>query len=159
MRVLDICNLDQRKLNHHEEVYSQESVPEAPYREQEPGNAGDAAAFASQPAGSAAAAVDDRTSSTVDRATSASTPASRIVRTERERALDSTLEGALRSRRALIGQAISHANQRTAEITVRPYVLFAFADPAGAREHLRAATTCDAGNEGGFLALSSESLT
>ena len=49
MWVLDILNLNRRKLNHHEQVYSQESIPEAAYLEQELGDAGNAAAFASQP--------------------------------------------------------------------------------------------------------------
>ena len=43
MWILDILNLNRRKLNHHEQVSSQESIPEAAYREQELGGAGIAA--------------------------------------------------------------------------------------------------------------------
>ena len=67
MRVLDILNLNRRKLNHHEEVYSQGAIPETAYREQELGRAANAAAADGQPASSTASAVDDRTSATVDR--------------------------------------------------------------------------------------------
>ena len=56
MRVLDILNLKPRKLNHHEEVYSQESVPEATYREQELGRVARTAAAIGEPASGAAAA-------------------------------------------------------------------------------------------------------
>ena len=67
MRVLDILNLKPRKLNHHEEVYSQEAIPEGASREQELGGIGIAAAADGQPASSVAFVVDDRTSATVDR--------------------------------------------------------------------------------------------
>ena len=43
MRVLDILNLNRRKLNHHEEVYSQWAIPEIAYREQELGGTARAA--------------------------------------------------------------------------------------------------------------------
>jgi len=60
MRVLNILNLKPRKLNHHEEVYSQGAIPETASRKQELGGVGDAAAAAGQPASRAAAVVDDR---------------------------------------------------------------------------------------------------
>ena len=43
MWVLDILNLNRRKLNHHEEAYSQWAIPEIAYREQELGLAAKAA--------------------------------------------------------------------------------------------------------------------
>src|SRR5450759_2570973 len=67
MRVLDILNLKPRRLNHHEEVYSQGAIPEAANCQQELGGAGYAAAAARQSASGAAVAVDDRTSTVVDR--------------------------------------------------------------------------------------------
>ncbi len=60
MRVLDILNLNRRKLNHHEEVYSQDAIPEAASCEQELGGPAVAAAADGQPASRAAAVVDDR---------------------------------------------------------------------------------------------------
>ena len=67
MRVLDILNLNRRKLNHHEQVYSQGAIPEVASREQELGGIEFAAAADGQPAGSAAFVVDDRASAIVDR--------------------------------------------------------------------------------------------
>src|SRR3972149_10006479 len=67
MRVLDILNLKPRRLNHHEEVYSQEAIPEAASRQQELGRTGCTAAASSQPPSGAAVVVDDRASTVVDR--------------------------------------------------------------------------------------------
>src|SRR5450759_1568655 len=67
MRVLDILNLKPRRLNHHEEVYSQDAISEASNRQQVLGGAGVATHFASQSGGGIAAAVDDWASPTVDR--------------------------------------------------------------------------------------------
>ena len=67
MWVLDILNLNRRKLNHHEEVYSQEAIPEAAYREQELGRSARTASADGQPASGATAVVDDRTGAAVDR--------------------------------------------------------------------------------------------
>ncbi len=44
MRVLDILNLNRRKLNHHEEVYSQDAIHEAADHEQGLGGAAVSAA-------------------------------------------------------------------------------------------------------------------
>ena len=54
-----VLNLNRRKLNHHEEVYSRNSIPDDANCEQELDDAGNAAAIASQSAGSAATAVDN----------------------------------------------------------------------------------------------------
>ena len=68
MRVLNILNLNYRKLNHHEEVYSQGPKPETANRQQdEPSRAGNAAAVDGQSAIRTAIAGDDRASTVVDR--------------------------------------------------------------------------------------------
>jgi len=80
MRVLNILNLNRRKLNHHEEVYSQRTISEAASREQELGGAGIPAAVDGQSASRATAVVDDRASAIVDRGSAGSNIAS-ICRT------------------------------------------------------------------------------
>ncbi len=66
MRVLDILNLKPRKLNHHDEVYSQGKKHEAARRWQGREGSGITAAVDGKPASSAAAIVDDRASRVVD---------------------------------------------------------------------------------------------